>query len=303
MQDLRNMNFDKKMNLTGIRLNTRALEFIDKAKLQLFYKSILNDELCKKYAWLNAIHDGGTLVRINNVKKELDTALTTDRETQYNMTKIKLWFMEWHEKKWYTRQKDYRVNEDYEKTFQQNVSQFAVDTLLYNRLYEMMCADLIKDLYKEEFPEYRFLVKKTSLYDDVMGGVDVIVCSEPKAGIKGERRYIGIDLISSIDENAVATKSQKKSTAKCTEFNYYIGKNLTMDRIVCNINPKISFMLLDRYLQAAIDGKQWAPGELLATYNEIWQAHEECHNWLDSNGKITINNVLENSREILKKAA
>ena len=291
---------DKKSQ--SVDLNKKASEFVDKHMMNLYFHTLLSDRWCKRWLGLDQIQDISMHGRIERTKSDLEGALTATPEQTMASKWILVWFSDRHDKKWYTRKPWFETPPHFEKTFQEAVSTFTPKTILYNRLYEMMCTDLIQDLYSAEFPEYNFLMKKTSLYDDVMSWVDIIVSAKPKDHIDAPIQNIWIDLLSSNSQTSVSLKEGKNKQATCHEFNYNIHKNIRLQRIVCHVNPQISFMLLQKYLERWMTGKWRKRWELLQEYNQIRENHPEFHKWLDSRWKTTINDVLLDSQDLLKRA-
>lgn len=264
------------------RLNAKAKEIVWKDTLVAIQKAVIEDKSLMQFFGVSDMAQVGNISGIVTMRRgDIATALQQTKEPDRNAKKIALWLQSWSEKSAYKRPHWFISKPWFQETYNQALQQFSLDSVIYNRAYEMMIADLIKDVFIDDYQDtgYHFFTKKTSLFDDVMSKTDVILSVYDPAS--RSHQNIAIDVHTSTSEHAMDTKKSARNTTICPEFSYSIKKFQPMDRYVCHINPEASYHLLKYYYDRIL----WASVESISTARVFgkWELYKKYTDILEEN--------------------
>lgn len=177
---------------------------------------------------------------------------------------------------WYQRSNSYQPSAHRESIFKEKMKNLFIESFLFNRLYEMMMTQMIEAYLSQDFPEYQVKAYKTTSYDDLISGVDIIVHMQQHGWWA---LSIWIDHVCGVSAKNIEEKWDKGHTACCREYNSSIrqGNYSSIPRIVWSSNPWISFLLFEWYLSKIVNNEPITNKKLIDVYYEIQESHPELY--------------------------
>lgn len=283
-------DLDKKFGKDDLR--TRSLPYINKANYAGFRANILTSRKAFESLWLFSewiiFKAQQAQAEVQSRKEDIKNALLSDNNEDW-WANIKSFLNEWVKTHCYKRWESYRANPHIEQKYKEIIETFSLESTLFNKIYEMMCIDLVKAHAQEKNKNYDIEVLKTSTYDDVMCWVDAILIATDK--VSGKKKTFFIDMLTSASETSRYNKNNWWiDTLQCYEYNSAIWRWIKVpkeDKIIYPIHPELWFLTLNTYLETikkkgTIDAK-----EVLDIYRKLHAEHEE-YTTIDNDKEIPI---------------
>lgn len=273
-------------------LKFRSLPYINKANYAWFRANILTSRVACEWLWLLnewIIMKAKTAQdEVNERKEDIKNALLAQGNEDW-WKNIRSFLNTWIPVHCYKRWESYRANPHIEQKYREIIWSFSLESTLFNKIYEMMCIDLIKAHAQEKNKNHHIEVLKTSTYDDVMCWVDAILIATDKTTNK--KKTFFIDMLTSASETSRYTKNKwSVDLLQCYEYNSAIWRWIKVpkeDKIIYPIHPELWFLTLDKYLSTIKEKGSIDPTEVLDIYRKLHSEHAE-YTTIDNDKEIPI---------------